>query len=49
MTILKSKLELYLQQIFRMLLESKTEEAIAKVSTKTKIVSSSMHVLLYVY
>ena len=38
MTILKSKLELYLQQIFRMLLESKTEEAIAKelgVSTRT--------------
>ena len=38
MPILKSKLELYLQQIFRMLLESKTEEAIAKelgVSTRT--------------
>ena len=38
MTILKSKVELYLQQIFRMLLESKTEEAIAKelgVSTRT--------------
>ncbi len=38
MAILKSKLELYLQQIFRMLLESKTEEAIAKelgVSTRT--------------
>jgi hypothetical protein len=38
MPVLKSKLELYLQQIFRMLLESKTEEAIAKelgVSTKT--------------
>ena len=38
MPVLKSKLELYLQQIFRMLLESKTEEAIAKelgVSTRT--------------
>jgi hypothetical protein len=38
MAVLKSKLELYLQQIFRMLLESKTEEAIAKelgVSTRT--------------
>jgi predicted transcriptional regulator len=38
MSILKSKLELYLQQIFRMLLESKTEETIAKelgVSTRT--------------
>jgi predicted DNA-binding transcriptional regulator YafY len=38
MPILKSKLELYLQQIFRMLLESKTEEATAKelgVSTRT--------------
>ena len=38
MAILKSKLELFLQQIFRMLLESKTEEAIAKelgVSTRT--------------
>ena len=38
MAILKSKLELYLQQIFKMLLESKTEEAIAKelgVSTRT--------------
>ena len=38
MAILKSKLELYLQHIFRMLLESKTEEAIAKelgVSTRT--------------
>ena len=38
MPILKSKLELYLQQIFRMLLESKTEEAIAKelgISTRT--------------
>ena len=38
MAILKSKLELYLQQIFRLLLESKTEEEIAKelgVSTRT--------------
>ena len=38
MAVLKSKLELYLQQIFRMLLESKTEETIAKelgVSTRT--------------
>ena len=38
MAVLKSKVELYLQQIFRMLLESKTEEAIAKelgVSTRT--------------
>ena len=38
MAILKSKLKLYLQQIFKMLLESKTEEAIAKelgVSTRT--------------
>jgi hypothetical protein len=38
MAILKSKLELYLQQIFRMFLESKTEETIAKelgVSTRT--------------
>ena len=38
MPILKSKLELYLQQIFRMLLESKTEEAIGQelgVSTRT--------------
>lgn len=38
MAVLKSKTELYLQQIFRMLLESKTEEAIAKelgVSTRT--------------
>jgi DNA invertase Pin-like site-specific DNA recombinase len=38
MAVLKSKLELYLQQIFRMLLDSKTEEAIAKelgVSTRT--------------
>jgi hypothetical protein len=38
MTILKSKLELYLQQIFRMMLESKTEEDIAKeigVSTRS--------------
>jgi hypothetical protein len=38
MPVLKSKLELYLQQIFRMLLESNTEEAIAKelgVSTRT--------------
>jgi DNA-binding NarL/FixJ family response regulator len=30
MPMTKNKLELYLQQIFRMLLESKTEEAIAK-------------------
>lgn len=30
MGILKSKLELYLQQIFRMLLESNIEEAIVK-------------------
>ena len=38
MAILKSKLEIYLQQIFKMLLESKTEETIAKeleVSTRT--------------
>ena len=38
MPILKSKLELYLQQIVRMLLVSKTEESIAKelgVSTRT--------------
>ena len=38
MAILKSKLEFYLQQIFRMLVESKTEKAIAKelgVSTRT--------------
>ena len=38
MAVLKSKLELYLQQIFRMFLESKTEETIAKelgVSTRT--------------
>ncbi|HSF51074.1 MAG TPA: HTH domain-containing protein [Nitrososphaeraceae archaeon] len=38
MAILKPKLELYLQQIFRMLLESKTEETIAKelgVSTRS--------------
>jgi hypothetical protein len=38
MPVLKSKLELSLQQIFRMLLESKTEEGIAKelgISTRT--------------